>query len=51
MESIRADLKAFVGEMYIKHGHNEITIKLSQVLDIMVVEEQRRRLQDVKASN
>lgn len=50
-KGIGADLKTFVGEMYIKHGHNEITVKLSQLLDIVVTEEQRERLRSVKTNN
>lgn len=50
-EGIGTDLREFLGQMYKKYGHNDITVKISQVLDILVVEEQRRRLRNAKTNN
>ena len=50
-EGIGADLRAFLEEMYEKYGHNDTTVALSQILDILVVEEQRERLSNVKTNN
>ena len=50
-EGIGADLSTFLGEMYKKYGHNDTTVALSQILDILVVEEQRERLRSVKTNN
>lgn len=50
-EGIGADLRAFLEEMYEKYGHNETTVAISQILDILVVEAQRERLTNAKTNN
>lgn len=50
-EGIGADLKDFLEEMYEKYGHNETTVAISQILDILVVEAQRKRLTNAKTNN
>ena len=50
-EGIGIDLRAFLEEMYVKYGHNETTVAISQILDNYVLEAQRERLANVKASN
>ncbi|HSQ89521.1 hypothetical protein [Romboutsia sp.] len=38
------ELKKALGELYEKFGHNEVTVALSQYVDVLVAKEQRRRL-------
>lgn len=45
------ELKKAVGEMYEKFGHNEVVVALSQYLDYLVVEEQRREFEKWKDLN
>ena len=50
-KDIGLDLRAFLEEMYVKHGHNETTVAISQILDKYIIEAQRERLDNVKTSN
>ncbi|WP_195938686.1 hypothetical protein [Romboutsia sp. 1001713B170131_170501_G6] len=37
--------QCILGKIYITVGHNWLTVKLSQLLDIAIVEQQRRELE------
>ena len=39
-------LKKSLGELYEEFGHTPVTVRLSQILDRYVAEEQRGRLED-----
>lgn len=39
------ELKKALGALYEEFGHNEITIRLSEILDGYILEEQRERLE------
>lgn len=45
MEGIGADLRDFLEEMYQRYGHNKTTVAISQILDILVVEEQMKKIE------
>ncbi|MEG2789129.1 MAG: hypothetical protein RR942_15055 [Romboutsia sp.] len=48
---IGACLRSFLGRMYQIYGLNKITLFLSQLLDILVIREQKEKLNNVKTSN
>ena len=39
-------LKKALGKLYAEFGHTPVTVRLSEILDRYVVEEQRGRLED-----
>lgn len=39
------ELRSALGELYEEFGHNEVTLRLSEILDEYVAEEQRRELE------
>lgn len=47
-KAIGEDLRGLLEEMYIKHGHNKMTVAISQLLDIYILEEQKRNLREIK---
>lgn len=51
IEGIGTDLREFLEEIYIKYGHNETTVAISQILDKYMIEAQRERLDNAKTSN
>lgn len=42
------ELRKALGHLYEEFGHNETTVKLSQYLDNLIVEEQKKKLEDLK---
>ena len=47
-KAIGEDLRGLLEEMYIKYGHNKMTVAISQLLDIYILEEQKRNLRKIK---
>lgn len=44
------ELKEALGQLYEEFGHGPITIRLSEILDKIIVQEQRERLKCLKQS-
>lgn len=42
------ELRKALGHLYEEFGHNEVTVALSQILDNLVVQEQKEKLKDLK---
>ena len=40
------DIRGFLEEMYTKYGHNKVTVAISQLLDIYILEEQKKKLKN-----
>ena len=47
-KAIGEDLRGLLEEMYIKYGNNKMTVAISQLLDIYILEEQKRNLREIK---
>lgn len=44
------ELKQALGQLYAEFGHNAVTIRLSEILDDIIVKEQRGKLECLKQS-